>query len=106
MSRIKCAKCNKPATKKLENSDGEFIPLCDNYDCRMVVDLETMGLLMHKKERPENDSRFLKISDLQRQADERYPLWDFFVSEHGLILTESQLDDIINEVEKHIGVSR
>jgi len=39
---VKCAKCNKEAKLKIENSKGEFIPLCGNWACRMAIDLELM----------------------------------------------------------------
>lgn len=42
-------------------------------------------------------------TQLQKENAERYQrLFDFFYDEHGLILLEGDMDDIIHEVQDHV----
>ena len=36
---MKCSKCHKEATKKIQLEDG-FLPCCDSYDCNLLLRFE------------------------------------------------------------------
>jgi len=36
---MKCSKCHKEATKKIQLEDG-FLPCCDSYDCNLLIRFE------------------------------------------------------------------
>ena len=42
-----------------------------------------------------------KLTKIKTMEDIYYELWKFFKDEHDLILTQTQINDIINEVRRY-----